>query len=104
MCEGEATRRGRHTATAWLINGDLGEQGNITQHSDSDKRNGSVTMEYCGGRGEIPTHDVSKRRRERGKVQRRMWRGPCTLCYRDGDCETACERSEFGAITLSGGE
>jgi len=49
MYKGEVTRRGRHSAAAWLINGDLGERGNIAQHSDNDKRNGSVTWSSAAG-------------------------------------------------------
>nr|TKW36290.1 hypothetical protein SEVIR_2G431100v2 [Setaria viridis] len=36
-------RQSRHAALAWLIDGDLVERGNIAHHSDSDKRNESVT-------------------------------------------------------------
>jgi hypothetical protein len=49
MYKGEVTRRGRHSAVAWLINGDLGERGNIAQHSDNDKGNGSVMWSSVAG-------------------------------------------------------
>jgi len=41
-------------------------------------------------------------RRERG-VQRRVWRGPRTLCFRGGDREAAGVRYGFGGSTLSDG-
>nr|TKW28820.1 hypothetical protein SEVIR_3G353300v2 [Setaria viridis] len=92
MYEGEATRRGQHTAAAWLINGDLGERTIKKRIRD---------VEYCGGHGKAPSRGVSSRRRERGGAIRR---GPRTLCYRGGECEVARERSGFGTITLSSGE
>ena len=42
-------------------------------------------------------------RRERGGVQRRVWRGPRALCFRGGVCEAAGVRSGFGDSTLSDG-
>ena len=42
-------------------------------------------------------------RGDESEVQRRMWRGPCALCFRGGDCKAAYERSGFGGITPSGG-
>nr|TKW32756.1 hypothetical protein SEVIR_2G188900v2 [Setaria viridis] len=102
MCAGKATRRGRPAAAAQLFNGDLGKRGNIASHTDSDKRNGSVTWSTGAGVAR-PLHVVfSPRRQERDGVQRWMWRGPRALCHRGGDCETAYKRPEFGGITLSG--
>ena len=34
----------------------------------------------------------------RGGVQRRARQGPRALCFRDGDCEAASERSRFGGF------
>ena len=51
-----------------------------------------------------PPHAVSSTwRRERGGIQRRVWRGPRALCFRGGDCEVAGVRSGFGDSTLSDG-
>nr|TKW12235.1 hypothetical protein SEVIR_5G023766v2 [Setaria viridis] len=54
MYEGEATRRFRHSEVAWLIDRDLRERGNISQHSDSDIRNRSVTWSTAAGVAKPP--------------------------------------------------
>nr|TKW32309.1 hypothetical protein SEVIR_2G159918v2 [Setaria viridis] len=63
--------RSRPAAAIWLFDVDLGKQGNIGRLKKQIH-----DMEYYGGCGEAPTCGVSSRRRERGGVQRRMWRGP----------------------------
>nr|TKW00789.1 hypothetical protein SEVIR_8G135225v2 [Setaria viridis] len=68
----KAARRGRPTVAARLFDGDLRKRGNIAYHTDSDKRNGSVTWSSgagvvgplresemeSGGCGEAPAHCV----------------------------------------------
>jgi hypothetical protein len=85
------------------FDGDLGKRGNIILRPDGDIINGSATRSTVADVARPPRVVSSTRRRERGGVQRRMWRGPRSLCYRGGDCEAACMRFEFSGFTLSDG-
>ena len=71
-------------------------------HPDGDFIYESETRSTEAEVARLPRAVSSTWQRERG-VQRRVWRGPRTLCFRGGDCEAAGVRSGFGDSTLSDG-
>ena len=73
-------------------------------HLDGDFIYESVTRSTEAEVARPPCAVSSTWRRERGGVQRRVWRGPRALCFCGGGfCEAAGVRSGFGDSTLSDG-
>jgi len=72
-------------------------------HLDGDFIYESVTRSTEAEVARPPCAVSSTWRRERGGVQRRVWRGPRALCFRGADCEAAGVRSGFGGSTLPDG-
>ena len=77
-------------------------QGNFVHLTDVNSLDESMTWSTEADMARPPRTVSSAWRRE---VASNGGRGeaPCALCFRDGDCEAASERSGFGGSTLSDG-